>query len=60
MEKNEDFIYLKTMIKPILSKLFEEIGKRRPDDLVAFSIEYLKMAEQSKALKASPFNQEYK
>lgn len=36
-------IYLRTEVKPILTKLFEEIGMRRPDDIVNFSIEWLKM-----------------
>ena len=43
MNQNESMIYLRTEVKPILTKLFEEIGMRRPDDIVNFSIEWLKM-----------------
>lgn len=51
MDSNKDLIYLRTDVKPILGKLFEEIGKRRPDDIVSFSVEWLRMQEQSHAKK---------
>lgn len=53
MNNNENMIYLRTKIKPILEPLFVEIGKRKPDDVINFSIDYLKRiakeAEDSKA-----------
>jgi hypothetical protein len=48
MENNPDLIYLKANVKPILELLFEEIGKRRPEDLVGFSIDWLTLKEKSK------------
>lgn len=42
MNNNENMIYLRTKIKPILEPLFVEIGKRRPDDVINFSIDWLK------------------
>jgi len=42
MNNNENMIYLRTKIKPILEPLFVEIGKRKPDDVINFSIDYLK------------------
>jgi len=42
MNTSENMIYLRTNVKPILTQLFEEIGKSRPDDVVNFSIEWLK------------------
>ena len=46
MNSNDNFIYLRTNVKPILTSLFEEIARTKPDDLVSFSIAYLrKMSE---------------
>lgn len=42
MNTSENMIYLRTNVKPILTQLFEEIGRKRPDDLVNFSIEWLR------------------
>jgi hypothetical protein len=39
---NENLIYLRTNVKPILASLFEEIAKNHPDDIINFSINYLK------------------
>lgn len=42
MNNNENMIYLKTKVKPILEPLFVEIGRRKPDDIINFSIDWLK------------------
>ena len=42
MNNNENMIYLRTKVKPVLEPLFVEIGKRKPDDVINFSIDYLK------------------
>ncbi len=51
MNSSENMIYLRTFVKPILSSLFEEIGKRRPDDALNFSIEWLKKNNNQKKIK---------
>ncbi len=45
MNSSESMIYLRTHVKPILAQLIEEIGRRRPEDIVNFSIEWLKLNE---------------
>lgn len=42
MNNNENMIYLRTKIKPVLEPLFVEIGRRKPDDVINFSIDWLK------------------
>ena len=42
MDNNENIIYLRTKVKPILEPLFVEIGRRKPDDVINFSIDWLK------------------
>ncbi len=42
MNTNEHMIYLRTHLKPIMEPLFVDIGKKKPDDIVAFSIDWLK------------------
>lgn len=53
MNNNENMIYLRTKIKPVLEPLFVDIGKLKPDDVINFSIDWLKKnareAEESKA-----------
>ena len=41
MNSNEHMIYLRTNVKPILEPLFIEIGRKKPQDIVQFSIEWL-------------------
>ena len=54
MNNNENMIYLRTKIKPILEPLFVEIGKRKPDDVINFSIDYLKQnAKEMQESKAT-------
>lgn len=42
MNSSENMIYLRTNVKPVLTSLFEEIGKKRPNDVINFSIDWLK------------------
>lgn len=48
MNSNDNLIYLRTNVKPILASLFEEIAKRNPKDVISFSIDYLRMMTEVK------------
>ena len=45
MNANDNLEYLRTNVKPILAGLFEEIAKRAPDDVISFSIDYLRQTQ---------------
>lgn len=53
MNNNDNMIYLRTKVKPVLEPLFIEIGRQKPDDVINFAIEWLKRSnEESKEAKS--------
>ena len=46
MNSSEHMIYLRTYVKPVLSELMEEIITKKPEDIVTFSINWLKQNKE--------------
>ena len=41
MDLNENHLFLKTKVKPILEPLFVDVARHKPEDLVDFCIQWL-------------------